>query len=51
MKKIQDSIFHFYEIHPVPFFSVETIRTYDDSYSNEDGTLVTIYIRSDRVYE
>lgn len=49
--KIMDALFQFYEASLKSFFSIQTIRQYDDNFSNTDGSLVTIYMRSDRVYD
>jgi len=33
------------------FFQVLNVRTYDDNYSDKDGYLVAVYIRSDKFYD
>lgn len=46
-----DNILQIYENSPSSFCSIQNVRQYDDSYSADDNSLVTIYLRNDRVFD
>ena len=46
-----DNLLQLYEINPSSFFSIQNIRTFEDNYSDNDNSLVTIYLRSDRFFD
>ncbi|CDW87303.1 UNKNOWN [Stylonychia lemnae] len=48
---MQDDYIQFGQAHNYKFFHVENIRTYDDSYTEEDGNVVTVYLRLDNHYD
>lgn len=48
---LEDDILQLGQSDDDTFYQVLNVRTYDDNYSDKDGYIVAVYIRSDKLYD
>lgn len=48
---LEDDILQIGQSQNLTFYDVRNIQKYDDNYSNDDGYIVAVYIRSDKMYD
>lgn len=48
---LQDDLFQLGQSNHIEFHQVANVKTYDDDYSDTDGYIVAVYMRSDKVFD